>query len=94
MELIARNPFSKLRSRGRANRRRPMTDEERGILQGMVNSFYDQFVHVVVEGRHLPEATSQVRGFLQSASRLQGKAQAWSLGPKPSGGVVTKSWHT
>jgi protease-4 len=34
---------------------RPMTDEERGILQGMVNSFYDQFVHVVVEGRHLPE---------------------------------------
>jgi protease IV len=34
---------------------RPMSDEERGILQGMVNSFYDQFVHVVVEGRHLPE---------------------------------------
>jgi protease IV len=34
---------------------RPMTDEERAILQGMVNSFYDQFVHVVVEGRHLPE---------------------------------------
>jgi protease-4 len=38
---------------------RPMTPEERTILQGMVNSFYDQFVHVVVEGRHLPE--EQVR---------------------------------
>jgi protease-4 len=41
------------------NPARPMTDEERGILQGMVNSFYDQFVHVVVEGRQLPE--DQVR---------------------------------
>jgi protease-4 len=39
---------------------RPMTDEERGILQGMVNSFYDQFVHVVVEGRHLPEERVRV----------------------------------
>lgn len=38
---------------------RPMTDEERAILQGMVNSFYDQFVQVVVTGRQLPEA--QVR---------------------------------
>jgi protease IV len=38
-----------------ANPARPMSPEERAILQGMVNSFYDQFVHVVVEGRHLPE---------------------------------------
>lgn len=38
---------------------RPMTDEERAILQGMVNSFYDQFVQVVAHGRHLPE--EQVR---------------------------------
>src|SRR5205823_7348630 len=34
---------------------RPMTDEERAILQGMVNGFYDQFVKVVVRGRSLPE---------------------------------------
>lgn len=34
---------------------RPMTDEERAILQGMVNSFYDQFVQVVVRGRGLSE---------------------------------------
>lgn len=38
---------------------RPMTEQERAILQGMVNSFYDQFVQVVVTGRQLPEA--QVR---------------------------------
>jgi protease-4 len=30
---------------------RPMTDEERAILQGMVSSFYEQFVTVVVRGR-------------------------------------------
>jgi integrase len=32
MELVERNPFAKLRSRGQANRRRPMTDEEFQIL--------------------------------------------------------------
>src|SRR5262249_22941878 len=35
---------------------RPMTEEERAILQQMVGSFYDQFVQVVVRGRpELPE---------------------------------------
>jgi protease IV len=34
---------------------RPMTPEERDILQHVVMSFYDQFVHVVVKGRGLPE---------------------------------------
>jgi protease-4 len=38
---------------------RPMTEEERAILQGLVDSFYGQFVHVVSVGRHLPE--DQVR---------------------------------
>jgi protease-4 len=37
------------------NPARPMTAGERAILQGMVNSFYDQFVKVVVAGRKLPE---------------------------------------
>jgi protease-4 len=37
------------------NPARAMTDEERAILQGMVNSFYDQFVQIVVRGRELPE---------------------------------------
>ena len=34
---------------------RPMADSERAILQGMVDSFYNQFVEVVVKGRGLPE---------------------------------------
>jgi protease-4 len=34
---------------------RPMTPQEREILQHMVMNFYDQFVQVVVRGRHLPE---------------------------------------
>ena len=38
-----------------ANPARPMTPEERAILQGMVDSFYDQFVQVVARGRGLPE---------------------------------------
>jgi protease-4 len=38
---------------------RAMTDEERAILQGLVNSFYDQFVAVVSRGRRMPE--DQVR---------------------------------
>lgn len=38
---------------------RPMTPEERAIMQGMVDSFYGQFVRVVAEGRHVPE--EQVR---------------------------------
>jgi protease IV len=37
------------------NPARPMTKEEREILQGLVDTFYNQFVQVVVRGRHLPE---------------------------------------
>lgn len=32
---------------------RPMTDEERAMLQAMVNDIYDQFVNTVAEGRHM-----------------------------------------
>jgi protease-4 len=42
------------------NPARPMTPEERAILQGMVDSFYAQFVQVVVRGRHLPEERVRV----------------------------------
>jgi protease-4 len=38
---------------------RPMSDEERALLQGMVDQFYGQFVHVVAKGRKMPE--DQVR---------------------------------
>jgi protease-4 len=41
---------------------RPMTEEERAILQGMVDGFYHQFIDVVVKGRkgHLSPEKVQV----------------------------------
>ena len=44
MELISRNPFSKLRSRGRANRRRPMSDEEFQTLLRGSNAAFRRFL--------------------------------------------------
>ena len=35
---------------------RPMTEEERAMLQGMVDDIYDQFVQVVADGRNMEEA--------------------------------------
>lgn len=36
---------------------RPMTDEERQMTQEMVNTMYEQFVHVVAEERDMDEST-------------------------------------
>jgi len=33
---------------------RPLTEEERAILQGLVDEAYEAFIQVVAEGRHLP----------------------------------------
>ena len=52
---LASNPIKSGPNKDLGNPGRPMTEEERAILQGMVNSFYDQFVQVVVRGRGLPE---------------------------------------
>jgi protease-4 len=52
---LSSNPIKSGPNKDIGNPGRPMTDEERAILQGMVNSFYDQFVQVVVRGRGLPE---------------------------------------
>jgi protease-4 len=52
---LASNPIKSGPNKDIGNPGRPMTEEERAILQGMVNSFYDQFVQVVVRGRGLPE---------------------------------------
>ncbi len=35
---------------------RPMTDEERALLQKMVDDIYGQFIHTVADGRHMDEA--------------------------------------
>ncbi len=52
---VSSDPIKSGPNKDLGNPARPMTEEERAILQGMVNSFYDQFVQVVVKGRDLPE---------------------------------------
>ncbi len=52
---VCSNPIKSGKNKDLGNPARPMTEEEHAILQGMVMSFYDQFVHVVVKGRGLPE---------------------------------------
>jgi protease-4 len=52
---------------------RLMTEQERGVLQDMVNSFYNQFVHVVVAGRHLPEERVRVLADGRVYTGLQAK---------------------
>jgi len=56
---VSTNPIKSGANKDLGNPARPMTEQERAILQGMVNSFYDQFVQVVAAGRHMPE--DQVR---------------------------------
>lgn len=53
---IHSNPITSGPNKDLANPLREMTNEERAILQGMVDSFYDQFVQVVARGRGMDEA--------------------------------------
>jgi protease-4 len=55
---------------------RKMTPEERAIMQGMVDKFYDRFVQVVATGRNLPE--EKVRSIADG--RVYGAAEAKELG--------------
>ncbi|MDE2290761.1 MAG: S49 family peptidase, partial [Elusimicrobia bacterium] len=55
---------------------RPMTDDERKLLQGIIDNAYGQFVAAVAEGRHLPEA--KVRGLADG--RIFTGEQALKLG--------------
>jgi hypothetical protein len=48
----------------------------------------------VTHGVHLPDAMLHLNGNWQSGSRVHLNAQAWSFGPKPTGGVVKNSWQT
>src|SRR5262249_396460 len=52
---VTSDPIKSGPNKDLGNPARPMSDEERAILQAMVNSFYDQFVQVVARGRGLPE---------------------------------------
>jgi protease-4 len=52
---LASDPIKSGPNKDLGNPARPMTPEERAILQGMVDSFYGQFVGIVAKGRGLPE---------------------------------------
>src|SRR5262249_16200470 len=56
---ITSEPIKSGKIKDIGNPLRLMTDEERAVLQDMVNSFFHQFVHVVATGRHMSE--EQVR---------------------------------
>jgi protease-4 len=68
---------------------RPMTEEERAILQGLVDSFYGQFVHVVMEGRHMPE--EQVRTLADG--RVYAGVEAKKLGLVDEIGYLEDAIH-
>jgi protease-4 len=52
---VASDPIKSGPNKDLGNPARPMTPEERAILQGMVDSFYGQFVQIVAKSRALPE---------------------------------------
>jgi protease-4 len=52
---VSSDPIKSGPNKDLCNPARPMTAEERAILQGMVDSFYGQFVKIVAKGRNLPE---------------------------------------
>jgi protease-4 len=72
---IASNPIKSGPIKDIGNPLREMTPEEREVLQHMVDTFYDQFVHIVSTGRHMTE--EQVRGLADG--RVYSGLEAQSL---------------
>jgi len=56
---------------------RPMTDDERRLLQGIINDVFDQFVEAVAKGRKMPEA--QVRKIADGRVFTGRQAKAYKL---------------
>lgn len=52
---VTSNPIKSGPNKDLGNPARPMTEDERAILQNMVTCYYDQFVKIVATGRHMPE---------------------------------------
>ena len=74
---VTSNPIKSGPNKDIGNPLRRMTDEERAILQGMVNSFYDQFVQVV---SHRPRIAGGARahpGRRPRLHRTEAKSSAW-----------------
>lgn len=62
---------------------RPMTEEERALLQQMVNDIYGQFVRVVADGRGMDEAkvrSSRTAGSSRAVRRwTQASSTRWAI---------------
>lgn len=56
---------------------RPLTDEERALLQDVIDDTYEQFLRAVVQGRHLPE--ERVRAFADGRIFTGRQAKQWGL---------------
>jgi protease-4 len=73
---IESDPIKSGPNKDLGNPTRKLTPEERAIMQGMVNQFYDRFVAVVSTGRRLPE--EQVRAIADG--RVYSASEAKQLG--------------
>jgi integrase len=87
MELIQRNPFAKLRRRGRTQRRQPMTDDEfQTLLRGSDPTFRRFLVFLKLTGARPGEAASMRWGdvdFEQAAVVLKEHKTIRKTGRRP-----------
>jgi protease IV len=86
---VASNPIKSGPIKDVGNPLREMTDEERAVLQGLVDNFYDQFVKIVCTGRRMPE--DQVR--LLADGRVYAGTQAKALGLVDEIGYLEDAIH-
>jgi protease-4 len=86
---VVSNPIKSGPNKDLGNPLRTMSDEERAILQGMVNGFYDQFVRVVAWGRNLPE--DRVRALADG--RIYSGLEAYELGLVDDVGYLEDAIH-
>jgi integrase len=97
MELIHRNPFAKFRSRGRPQRRRPMTDDEfQTLLRGSDPTFRRFLIFLKFTGCRPGEAAGMrwpdVRFERDSgAQRTQDRAENGAAAAHPTGAHSNKA---
>jgi protease-4 len=69
---------------------RPLSPQGREVLQGLVNDMYDQFVHMVVTGRHMDEA--KVRSLADGRAYTGRQALGLGLVDAIGGEREAKAW--
>lgn len=87
---ISSEPIKSGPNKDLGNPARMMTDEERAILQGIVDQFYGQFVTVVCRGRKLPEG--KVRAIADG--RIYSGVEACKLGLVDKVGYLEDAFQT